>query len=65
MPLFPYANGLAGAFLLVVLALMACFSDTRIAVIVGPLWIALVTLVYFLTKRQRASAVLQNQPARS
>jgi AAT family amino acid transporter len=56
VPLFPYGNLLAGAFLLVVLALMARFDDTRVAVIVGPLWIAFVALVYVVTKRRPETA---------
>lgn len=41
VPFFPYCNAATMAFLLVVIALMAAFLDTRIAVIVGPIWIAM------------------------
>ncbi|WP_321921522.1 amino acid permease [Paraburkholderia guartelaensis] len=54
VPLFPYASLLAGAFLVVVLGLMARFEDTRVAVVVGPVWIVLVATVYFGTARRRA-----------
>ncbi|RQS65090.1 amino acid permease [Burkholderia sp. Bp8963] len=56
VPLFPYCNALAMAFLLIVIALMAAFADTRIAVIVGPIWIAMVTAIFYATKGQRAGA---------
>ena len=54
VPFFPYCNAAAMAFLLVVIALMAAFPDTRIAVIVGPIWIAMVTAIFFATQGQRA-----------
>ncbi|AOJ66601.1 hypothetical protein WJ32_30095 [Burkholderia ubonensis] len=57
VPFFPYCNSIAMAFLVVVIALMATFADTRIAVIVGPIWIAWVTCIYFATKGHRAGRV--------
>ncbi|MGZ2746704.1 amino acid permease [Burkholderia stagnalis] len=54
VPFFPYCNAAAMAFLLVVIALMAVFPDTRIAVVVGPIWIAMVTAIFFATQGQRA-----------
>ncbi|WP_234745504.1 amino acid permease [Burkholderia sp. WTPI3] len=53
VPFFPSANVAALAFLLIVVTLMAAFPATRIAVVVGPLWIALVMCVFFMTKTQR------------
>ncbi|WP_396333626.1 amino acid permease [Burkholderia anthina] len=58
VPFFPSTNVAALVFLLVVVTLMAAFPATRIAVIVGPLWIALVTCVFFMTKAQRMPAPL-------
>ncbi|PCE32352.1 hypothetical protein [Burkholderia ubonensis] len=55
-PLFPYCNAVAMAFLVVVIALMAAYPDTRIAVVVGPIWIAMVTGIYFATKARRSPA---------
>ncbi|MXN77062.1 hypothetical protein GR157_20265 [Burkholderia sp. 4701] len=52
------------AFLLAVIALMAAFPDTRIAVIVGPIWIAMVTAICFATRAQRAgTAPTRTHPA--
>ncbi|MGD6816403.1 amino acid permease [Metabacillus sp. 84] len=47
MPLFPYANYIALAFLGMVVVLMAFSADTRVALIVGPIWFALLLAVYF------------------
>lgn len=46
MPLFPYASWLALAFLVLVVGLMAYFPDTRVALIVGPLWLVLLAVLY-------------------
>ncbi|AZB41018.1 amino acid permease [Bacillus sp. FJAT-42376] len=47
MPFFPYANYLALAFLGLVVVLMAFSADTRVALIVGPIWFAVLIAVYF------------------
>lgn len=47
MPFFPYGSYIADTFLLFVLGAMATFPDTRIALIVGPAWMALLLVVYF------------------
>ncbi|RFU70423.1 amino acid permease [Peribacillus saganii] len=47
MPLFPYSNILALLFLIVVIAVMAYVPDTRIALIVGPLWFFILIAVYY------------------
>ncbi|PLS14685.1 amino acid permease [Bacillus sp. M6-12] len=47
MPLFPYSNILALLFLIFVVAVMAYVPDTRIALIVGPLWFIILTAVYY------------------
>ncbi len=47
MPLFPYSSYIALAFLVFVVALMAFSPDTRIALIIGPLWLILLVAVYY------------------
>jgi AAT family amino acid transporter len=47
MPFFPYASWLALAFLVLVIGLMAYFPDTRVALVVGPLWLVLLTVLYY------------------
>lgn len=44
---YPLGSYLALAFLVLVLGLMAYFPETRIALIVGPIWIILLVLVYY------------------
>ena len=59
MPGFPYASWLALAFLVLVVGLMAYFPDTRVALVVGPLWLALLAVLYAacgLGKRSVAEA---------
>jgi AAT family amino acid transporter len=46
MPFFPYASWLALAFLVLVVGLMAYFPDTRVALVVGPLWLVLLAVLY-------------------
>ena len=48
MPLYPYASWLALAFLVLVTGLMAYFPDTRVALLVGPLWLVLLTVLYYV-----------------
>ncbi|GAA0706876.1 AAT family amino acid transporter [Dyella sp. SG562] len=48
MPFFPYASYLALAFLLLVVGLMAYFPDTRVALVVGPLWLVSLTVLYYV-----------------
>ena len=47
MPLYPFTSYLALAFLLFVVGLMAYFPDTRIALIVGPLWLLILVAFYY------------------
>ncbi|MFX3625440.1 MAG: alanine permease AlaP [Ectobacillus sp.] len=47
MPFFPYASYIALAFLAGVIALMAYNPDTRIALYIGPLWFAILIVVYY------------------
>lgn len=47
VPFYPYASSLALAFLALVTVLMAYFPDTRIALLVGPLWLVLLAVLYY------------------
>lgn len=58
LPFFPYTSYVSLAFLAFVIALMAFSPDTRIALVIGPLWLALLTLFYYgkgLHKRDNTS----------
>jgi amino acid transporter, AAT family len=48
MPLFPYTSYLSLAFLAFVIGLMAYNPDTRIALVIGPLFLAFLVSVYYL-----------------
>lgn len=48
LPLFPYSSYISLAFLALVLVVMAFSPDTRIALIIGPLWMIFLMAVYFL-----------------
>ncbi|CAE6942871.1 Proline-specific permease ProY [Paraburkholderia domus] len=48
VPLFPYGSFFAGGFLLLILGLMAFYPETRIAVVVGPIWIMSLVCMYFI-----------------
>ncbi|MEK3798320.1 amino acid permease [Peribacillus sp. FSL H8-0477] len=47
MPLFPLTSYVALAFLLFVTVVLAFSPVTRIALIVGPLWLGFLTIIYF------------------
>ena len=47
VPFYPYASWAALAFLAIVTVLMAYFPDTRIALLVGPLWLVLLAVLYY------------------
>ena len=47
MPFWPYGSWIALAFLGLVIALMAYFPDTRIALYIGPAWLVLLTVLYY------------------
>jgi AAT family amino acid transporter len=57
MPFWPYGSWVALAFLGLVVALMAYFPDTRIALYVGPAWLILLTLLYYRLGMQSRSPV--------
>ncbi|MBY6038592.1 amino acid permease [Fictibacillus nanhaiensis] len=46
-PFWPYGSYIALAILIFVIGLMAYFPDTRIALIVGPCWLVLLTVIYY------------------
>ncbi|MFP7734646.1 amino acid permease [Priestia aryabhattai] len=47
LPLFPYTSYLSLAFLAGVVVVMGFSPDTRIALIVGPIWFVLLVVVYY------------------
>ncbi|MGJ7919483.1 amino acid permease [Neobacillus sp. LXY-4] len=47
MPLYPFTSYFSLAFLILVAGLMAYFPDTRIALIVGPLWLGILVVFYY------------------
>jgi AAT family amino acid transporter len=48
MPLFPYTSYIALAFLAFVIGLMAYNPDTRIALVIGPLFLVFLVAIYYL-----------------
>ena len=53
MPFYPYSSWLTLAFLTLVIGLMAYSPDTRIALIIGPLWLLLLTALYYMLRLGR------------
>lgn len=47
VPFWPYGSWIALAFLALVIGLMAYFPATRVALYVGPAWLALLVLMYY------------------
>ncbi|MBH5319627.1 amino acid permease [Paenibacillus sp. GSMTC-2017] len=47
MPWAPYSSYVTLAFLLLVIALMAYFPDTRVSLIVGPIWFVILIAFYY------------------
>ncbi|MDM5318261.1 amino acid permease [Fictibacillus sp. b24] len=47
VPFFPYGSYIALTILIFVVGIMAYFPDTRIALIVGPFWLILLTVIYY------------------
>ncbi|MCZ8521769.1 MULTISPECIES: amino acid permease [Paenibacillus] len=56
MPLFPVASYVCLAFLFVVVCLMAYFPETRIALVVGPLFLILMAGIYYMKGYHRSLA---------
>lgn len=48
MPLHPFSSYFSLAFLALVLGIMAYSEDTRIALIVGPIWLIGLAIVYYM-----------------
>ncbi|MGG5252579.1 amino acid permease [Neobacillus sp. SM06] len=64
LPLFPYSSYVSLAFLAFVLALMAYSSETRIALVIGPLWLVFLVAFYYMKgfhKRNLAQASNKKQ----
>ncbi|MNY61026.1 Proline-specific permease ProY [compost metagenome] len=57
MWLFPVSSYLAMAFLVLVVGLMAYFPDTRVALYVGPAFLALLVVLYKVLDLAPAKAV--------
>ncbi|WP_375540970.1 amino acid permease [Paenibacillus tyrfis] len=55
MPFAPYSSYAVLAFLVFVVGIMAYSPDTRIALLVGPVWYAILLVVYFVKKKKSAS----------
>lgn len=62
---YPYGSWLALAFLALAIALMAYAPDTRIALIFGPAWLVLLTLLYYGLGLSKRAASLNPAPERS
>ncbi|EIT84396.1 amino acid permease-associated protein [Fictibacillus macauensis ZFHKF-1] len=54
-PLYPFGSYLALAFLVLVIGVMAFFEDTRIALYVGPIWILLLVLFYYMNGHHKTN----------
>lgn len=66
MPWAPYSSYLSLAFLALVIVLMAFSPDTRIALVVGPLWFVFLIAVYYnkgLHKKNQMLLVNENKQA--
>ncbi|MCP3774126.1 amino acid permease [Paenibacillus sp. MZ04-78.2] len=60
MPLAPYSSYVVLAFLVFVVGIMAYSPDTRIALLVGPVWYAILLVVYFVKKKKSAPSAGTN-----
>jgi amino acid transporter, AAT family len=54
MPAAPYANWLVLAFLAGVTVMLGMNADTRVALIVGPIWFGILSVAYVLRRRHAA-----------
>ncbi|MBM7693098.1 AAT family amino acid transporter [Peribacillus deserti] len=60
MPFYPFSSYISLAFLAVVIALMAYFPNTRIALIVGPIWIIMLVCFFYgkgFHRRKNSSSI--------
>jgi AAT family amino acid transporter len=58
-PLYPFGSIFAGAFLLLMLGVMTLQSDTLVAVIVGPIWLAAIIMIYYIGGHHKKNAALE------
>ncbi len=63
MWLYPVSSYLALAFLVLVVGLMAYFPDTRVALYIGPAFLVLLTLLFYIFKLQPNDAATAVNPA--
>ncbi|MFD7292363.1 amino acid permease [Streptomyces sp. NPDC059897] len=62
-PFWPYGQIITLVFMAAVLVLLGFHEDTRVALEVGAVWLALLTVVYVLAVRRRTGAGPQSAPA--
>ena len=69
MPLYPLSSYFSLVFLVLVLGIMAYSEDTRIALIVGPIWLIGLAIVYYMKgfhkidETPNSKLVKQNTPS--
>jgi AAT family amino acid transporter len=56
MWLYPVSSYFALAFLVLVVGLMAYFPDTRVALYIGPAFLVLLTVLFYVFKLQPSNA---------
>ena len=61
MWLYPVSSYLALAFLVLVVGLMAYFPDTRVALYVGPAFLVLLTVLFYVFKLQPTQVAVGSQ----
>lgn len=57
MPLAPYTSYISLAFLVLVIVLLGFSEDTRVALIVGPIWLIALVVVYYSKGYHRKNAL--------
>ncbi|MCP1122400.1 MULTISPECIES: amino acid permease [Bacillus] len=60
LPLYPLSSYITLAFLVLVLGVMAYSTDTRIALIVGPIWIIALVAVYYMKGFHKTDKLLKS-----
>ncbi|PEZ06439.1 amino acid permease [Bacillus sp. AFS018417] len=60
LPLYPLSSYITLAFLVLVLGVMAYSTDTRIALIVGPIWIIALVAVYYMKGFHKTDKLLRS-----
>ncbi|WP_216719083.1 hypothetical protein [Streptomyces mayonensis] len=64
MPLHPYSNYLALAFMAVVLVCVAILPDTRVSLVVSGVWVLVVLAAYAFCTRGPKGKSADDQPVR-